>query len=441
MELKGNFEASSIASILQMLHNDGKTGELRFQKGKREVLIFLKDGNIVYARANHMEMRLGSLLRSKGIITANQLQECLESAKKNKQALGKTMVGDGYITEDTLRKVLCKQAKDVIYSVFLWSKGSFIYNDCQDIPPGILVTPLDIMSIVMEATRRQDEMMEIREKIPEDQCLFRMTDKLKNKKDLKVSPVEWRFISLIDGSRTVRKLINESGYDAFSVYRVLNTLLGSGLIEPSDGEIIGNTKWDAGYSAIIGVYVDVIFEVCRSMKDRMSSWPYLVMDITNPVPGDLAPGIRRELRRNQIDGLLVRLIDSCKPEIVPEDKDIFKSFQVETDQDVFIHVVLEAVRDMEDVEQGRAFLIDNFDVFLKNLLFCLPQAIGLDPTKAVLSEVDKIIRYVRKYHRSLTEKTEAVEKIQNVLGKMSTLLAERTEGVDHGQKLFLVTPS
>ena len=427
MELKGNFEASSLASILQMLHNDSKTGELRFQEGGNEVIIFLKEGDVVFAQATHQDSRLGSLLRSKGIISAAQLQECLDESKKTKEALGKTLVSFGYITEDTLKKVLCKQAKDVIYSVFLWTKGSFVYNDSKSIDPGLLVTKLDIMSIILEATRRLDEMSVIRGNIPDDTCVFRMTDKLKNKKQLKFSPVEWRFISLIDGTRNVRKLIQESGYDTFSVYRVLNTLLSSGLVELASGAVIGDTRLDAGYSAIISIYVDVLQETCRQIKAELGSWPYTVI-----APRDRRIVLAkrqnlRELHEKQLSKWVSGIIDSCKPVITPEDADFFKTFKADTPADVYMHVVLECIRDIEDVEEGRTFLVRHFDDFLEKLLGKLPETIGPGPAKRALSDIGNIPRYVRKYQKGLAEKTDAILRIENLIQTLSSNIEDEPE--------------
>ena len=42
---------------------------------------------------------------------------------------------------------------------------------------------------------------------------------------------EWRILSLVDGTRSVNAIIKESGYGDFIVYKVLYSLVSSGLID------------------------------------------------------------------------------------------------------------------------------------------------------------------------------------------------------------------
>ena len=75
MNLQGDFEGLTLASILQLLCNDQKTGVLSVTCDDEERKVFFEQGTIIYATASLKEARLGFLLRNDGIISAQQLQK------------------------------------------------------------------------------------------------------------------------------------------------------------------------------------------------------------------------------------------------------------------------------------------------------------------------------------------------------------------------------
>lgn len=159
MSLKGNLETLHIASILQLLSQERKTGVLQVSHGENNVKIFIKSGIIFYAMSSQKEFRLGHLLKARGILSNEQLRECLQSAEEKKQQLGKFLVEKGYISIDTLKNVLHHQAKEILYNLFLWKTGEFEYNDVPLSVEGKLFIPLNTIEIILEASRRIDDEM------------------------------------------------------------------------------------------------------------------------------------------------------------------------------------------------------------------------------------------------------------------------------------------
>ena len=129
MALKGNIETFYLSSILQLLAQDKKTGILTIAEEGRIVRVYIKNGNIVYAVGSQKEVRLGYLLRTKGIISAEELQKALASAKKRKERLGKILVEMGFISVETLKKFIHQQVREILYDLFLWKNGAFEYVD------------------------------------------------------------------------------------------------------------------------------------------------------------------------------------------------------------------------------------------------------------------------------------------------------------------------
>ncbi len=267
MALKGNIETFYLSSILQLLAGDKKTGILTIGDKDRIVRVYIKNGNIVYAVGTQKEVRLGYLLRTKGIISADELQKALALAKQRTERLGKILVEKGYISLETLKKFIHQQVRHILYDLFLWERGDFEYVDQEIDLDEEFLTELNHMEVILEGTRRVDEWEILRKNIPNPQMVFRINKNVEKKKDtVDLTANEWRIISLVDGKRSVQQIVADSGHDEFVVYRMINSLISSGLIEKGKGAgavPIGN-KNEA--SAIIRIYNRVLMNMLELMQ-------------------------------------------------------------------------------------------------------------------------------------------------------------------------------
>jgi len=232
MALKGNIETFYLSSILQLLCGDKKTGVLSIAEGDRRVNIYLNNGTIVYAAGTQKEVRLGYLLRSKGIISAEELQAALTLAKQRQERLGKILVEKGYISAETLKRFIHQQVREILYDLFLWQRGEFEYLDRDVGIDDEFAADFNHMEIILEGSRRVDEWALLKKHIPHPDVVFRIGRTVEQgKNSINLNANEWRLLSLVDGRRTVQQIIADSGQEEFSVYRIMNSLISSGLIE------------------------------------------------------------------------------------------------------------------------------------------------------------------------------------------------------------------
>ena len=92
MPLTGNIETFHITNILQLLHNEQKTGILKDTWKNEAIKVYIKEGKIIHATKSHEKNRLGDLLIKHGVINEKQLKECLKASKKGNIPLGKVIV-------------------------------------------------------------------------------------------------------------------------------------------------------------------------------------------------------------------------------------------------------------------------------------------------------------------------------------------------------------
>ena len=234
MSLTGNLETFYLTTILQLLHNEQKTGVLRVMRKDEEIKIFIQEGAIIHATRSEGKNRLGDLLVKHGMIADKQLKECLALSQEKKLPLGKIIVEKEYATAQAIKQIIFKQAENAIYDLFLWKKGKFEYQDKALVTQGMVIKKINIMRLILEATRRIDEILLLKKQIPDEGMIFKRTASVRDDQPVQLSPDEWSVLAIIDGKSDVRSILRASVLDQYSVYKILNSLISAGCIKASD---------------------------------------------------------------------------------------------------------------------------------------------------------------------------------------------------------------
>ncbi len=164
MSLSGNLDTIPLTSIIQLLCNEDKTGILKVGNGGSEYQIFFWEGSVTYAIETRKPARLVDLMVNAGVINRDQVKECLNIAKTKKQAFGKTVVEESFITSETLKYFIYKQVEEIMYTLFQWTEGEFYYSDSQLNSRWMDIVDLNTLKLTMEALKLVDEKKNQRKK-------------------------------------------------------------------------------------------------------------------------------------------------------------------------------------------------------------------------------------------------------------------------------------
>ncbi|MDZ7832398.1 MAG: DUF4388 domain-containing protein [Desulfobacterales bacterium] len=231
MSLTGNLETFELSALLRMLAYEQRTGRLVIKSETNTVQVFLHDGDIVFATETRKNNRLGELMKENGLISQQVLDECLTLSLKKKERLGKTLVEQGYLSLERLNAFLLKQAENTVYNVLLWGTGKFEYMDAPLNLKGAIEYKLDTMNILLDASRRIEEMGILKKQIPSDAAIPKISGQTGGRGEIKLKADEWRILSLLNGQATVRQIFDKSGFDDFTAYQILNSLISSGRVK------------------------------------------------------------------------------------------------------------------------------------------------------------------------------------------------------------------
>lgn len=169
MGLVGRVEDLALPDIFQILSLSKKTGKLTLTRREGTGVIVFKSGQIIYAASDSVRDTLGNILVCQKLITESTLMAALEAQHRSPDGkrLGTILVEMGYLTKETLEKVIRQQMEKVIYEFLTWKSGFFKF-ELMDVPDGdevevdakdfLLKAGLNAEYLVLEGLRKLDEL-------------------------------------------------------------------------------------------------------------------------------------------------------------------------------------------------------------------------------------------------------------------------------------------
>jgi len=398
MSLKGNFETFNLNSIFQLLSDDQKTGVLKVRNEDKEIRVYIKDGQIIYATGSQNTDRLGHFLISKGTISQEQLQEALKKGKAEKKALGKILLEKGILTLQNLKEIIHQQIEHLIFNLFLWDHGEFEYNDAALNLKGMIVAKINVVGLLLEASRRIDEISIFKKHIPNDMLTYRITGKVIDQDEITLNSVELKILGLVDGQRSIRQVIRDGAFDEYSAYKILYSLLSSGLIESTKTqpeqaatEPIEESK---DYSTIIAAYNNILQDLFRSLEDEIGNQAFVIFDESKQVAAS-------------------------------QPYDIFRNFQPKSAVHVNAKEISQEIAPIEDYEDACQILIKGFNEFLLNVLLKSSQLLGPKMTQQTIQEIDTGLPHVDPAQTRISDQDHVIGEIKHVLSQASGRLGKK----------------
>ena len=248
--LTGNIRDISLVKILVQLNRTRKTGTLAVTTPSFTKKIYIKDGDAIFATSTYPDDRLGEMLLKAGKITVEQYDKSVEILKSTKKRQGAILVELGYLTPKDLFWGVKYQVKEIIHSIFQLEEASYVFQE-GDLPTEEVITlKMSMANLVYEAVRQIDNWTRIRSEMPDTDSVMRLTDDPLNLfQGIELGQQDRKILSLIDGTRTIKDVIENSWLSSFEALKTLYVLWSTGIIEqatvvPAAGET-GEQKQEA----------------------------------------------------------------------------------------------------------------------------------------------------------------------------------------------------
>src|SRR5437773_1519813 len=231
MAIKGSLKEASLPDVLQLLALGQKTGCLSIADRSNFGYIYFEKGRICYASIVNRRDRLGDILVKHARITEEQLAAAIhrQSTARGKK-LGEILVGMSVISQTDLERYMRVQIEESVYYLFTWTQGTFNFeSDVRPDQQDFLVS-INPESLLLEGARRVDEWSLIEKKIPSFDLIFLLDKDRLAISEAKLTDTQQRVLPLLDGSRDLHHVIEDSGLGEFEIGKALYGLITAGFV-------------------------------------------------------------------------------------------------------------------------------------------------------------------------------------------------------------------
>jgi hypothetical protein len=182
VSVRGSTQTISLVDLLTLIHGSGHAGTLKVQTGEHgSKLHFFKGQIYLPTGGSRGAYRIGALLVRAGKLSGRDLLRALQIQKNegHKERLGDVLVRHRLVSREDLDAVIRLQFEEEICDL-LFAENAYFEFKKDVLPAGfadarghILALGFDTRSILMEASRRQDEWRRIHSAIPSTRSVYR----------------------------------------------------------------------------------------------------------------------------------------------------------------------------------------------------------------------------------------------------------------------------
>ncbi|MGH2693277.1 MAG: DUF4388 domain-containing protein [Actinomycetota bacterium] len=252
--LKGTLDDFTLADIFRLLSLSKRTGQLDVERKAGSGRVFFRDGEVYYAESSLSREPLGQKLIRSGAITENVLRKALDQHAETGERVGDILVSSEAVNLEQIESAVRQQIEDSVFDLLRWELGQFEWQGDLEVDVEVPIG-VSVENLIMEASRRLDELEVIQRKIPTMGAVLAMAPQPpEGALEINITPEEWRVLVLVDGIRTLSDIAAMCELDEFQAMRTMYGLVSAGLVDVADtGEEIdvevaageSVTSWEA----------------------------------------------------------------------------------------------------------------------------------------------------------------------------------------------------
>ncbi len=230
--LEGNIKTYSISKVLSYLNKKRYTGTLIVKTPVFTKKVFLVKGDAIFAASSYEDDRLGEMLIKAGKITLEQFEQSVNLLKKTGKRQGAILVELGYLTPKDLFWGVKYQVKEIIYSLFQLEDAEYEFIEGEVPANEVITLKMSMGNLIYEGLKRIDNWTRIKNEIPSVDSVLRLsTNPVMLFQDIELSSQDKKMLSMIDGRRSIKEIVDSSWVNSFEALKILYVLWSVGILE------------------------------------------------------------------------------------------------------------------------------------------------------------------------------------------------------------------
>lgn len=244
--MKGTLRENAISKVLIAINRKRLTGTLEVIHPSYSKKVYFAKGDAIFAASTYTDDRLGEMLLKAGKISVEHYDKAVEILKKKKKRLGGILVELGFLTPKDLYWGVKYQVREIIYSLFILEDGEYAFFAAEIPSDEVITLKMSMGTLIYEGVKRIDNWTRIKQEMPSmKEVLMLSNDPFSLFQNIELSQQDRKILNLIDGTKTIKEIIDSSWIGSFEALKILYVLYSTGLIMRREG---GEEKEPEGVS-------------------------------------------------------------------------------------------------------------------------------------------------------------------------------------------------
>ncbi len=233
MAFMGETVDIGVAELLSVLARRRHAGRLSISVEGNEVQLFLSDGKVILVSSTHHGLRLGRVLVRLRVLAEERLEQAVREQDRagRGRPLGQILLERGWVTPDDLAKAAEEQAIEALANVMVAPHGTFMFSrDTKPTAKHGLVS-LNAEGIVLESSRRADEMATLRTILPPPGARLTLANRAQPAPGEPLTEIEVKVITALQrGTSTLPELVEHVPAAEVALWRTVIALRERGIL-------------------------------------------------------------------------------------------------------------------------------------------------------------------------------------------------------------------
>lgn len=233
MPFSGDLKQLPLFALLRRIQHARRSGSLRVCRGTEQRYLAFDDGELRAARSTKPEHCIGSSLIQWGYLSAEDLDRALEVQRRDGGRLGAVLVELGLVPRSVVDAEARRLMEQIVSSALSWSEGRFEFElRTAEAKGEDIAIDLSVTAMIVEGIRRVPESerflkllgdpSRVPHRVPVDGGRFDPAH---------LPEVASAILSLVDGQRDVRTLLDLAPGSSLAAAKILFTTVYCGFVE------------------------------------------------------------------------------------------------------------------------------------------------------------------------------------------------------------------
>ncbi len=230
MPEKGFLRDYPLPAMLIYISRNRLTGVLVISSQGAERSIYVNRGAVAFAFSSEPDDRLGEMLFKEDRISIAQYEALVKTMKKTGLRQGEVLVKLKLLTPKELFEALKRQIRSIVLSLFRLKDGIYEFR-AGEVHEEAACLNLSTANLIYDGIKSIRQWTRIKNEMPDmNNVLMISHDPWSLFQDIALSYEEKQMLTLVDGERPIKEIIEASGLGRFAAQKVLYVLWTIGMV-------------------------------------------------------------------------------------------------------------------------------------------------------------------------------------------------------------------